>query len=154
MTCLLLASAQLHGQQPPPQRALARVVEVDLNGRRFVDALAVGAHSAGDVFVPVAELARVLDGDPATIGATVAPSRLRLEGSQLHAAAAGGCATCPLRVTRRVVISTRVRIIGGVSVVPLADVVAALEGRVEADPTRTHFVIHAGRCTWCILEPR
>ena len=146
---LLLAAATARGQQPA-----ARTVGVDLNGKRFVEAVALGSHAADDVFVPVAELARALDGEPATIGATVAPSHLRLDGSRLLAAAVGGCATCSLRVTRLVVISTRVRTIGGASVVPLADVVAALEGRLEADPTRARFEIHAGRCTWCILEPR
>lgn len=145
----LLVAAPGAAQQPVP-----RPVGVDLNGRRFVEAVALASYAPDDVFVPVAELARVLDGDPATIRVAVAPSRLRIEGSRLLAAVVGGCASCPLRVTRRVVISTRVRTIGGASHVPLTDVVAALEGRLASDSARTRFVIHAGRCTWCILEPR
>ena len=157
-TCILLAAATLRPPQAAAQRVpappAARTVTVELNGRPLVEASAFGGGATEEVLVPVAELSRVLDGGPATIGAAVAPPHLRLEGAQLLAAAVGGCASCPLRVTRRVVISTRVRTIGGSAMVPLADVVAALEGRLEADATRTRFVIHAGRCTWCILEPR
>ena len=155
---ILLTAARADAQQPAAQREAAspaaRVVSVELNGKPLVEAIAFGGGAPDEVFVPVAELARVLDGGPSTIGAAVTPAHLRVDGAQLLAVAVGGCASCPLRVTRRVVISTRARTIGGSVAIPLADVVAALEGRVEADRTRTHFVIHAGRCTWCILEPR
>jgi hypothetical protein len=79
--------------------------------------------------------------------------RLQVNGARLIAARLGGCLTCPVRVTRTVVISSRLRDVAGTPAIPMDDLVGAFEGRLRVDSTGTQLDIHAGRCTWCILEP-
>ena len=132
-----------------------RAVEVQLNGRRFAVGLAVASSaSSEEVFVPIAALARALDGPSGPIRRPRSSSRLRLDGHRLVAVAHGGCDECHARVTRLFVISARVRAVDGTPALPLTDLVAAFEGRLEVDSARTLYGIHAGQCTWCILGPR
>ena len=126
----------------------AQSVSVTLNGKPFANGLRLTTNAGDDVYVPIAALARAVDGEHA------ARSRLRRDGAKLTAVDAGGCDGCMLSVARPVVVSTRVREIDSVPVFPLTDLVAALEGRLESDATHGTYGIYAGKCTWCILEPR
>ena len=143
---LLIVAAPPAGTQRAP-RAMDRV-RIEMNGMLLAVAVVEGPEG-DDVLLPVDALLRAVDG--AQPGE---PARLRREGHRLYAAGVGGCAGCLLRVARPVVISERVRVVDGITVVPLGDLVAALEGRVRrhADPRVRE--IFAGKCTWCILEPR
>jgi hypothetical protein len=121
-------------------------VRIEMNGRLLAD---VATAEGDEVLLPVDALVRAVDGArPADA------SRLRNDGRRLYAAGVGGCDGCLLRVARPVVISERVRIVDGVAVLPLSDLVAALEGRVRRHPDTGVHEIFAGKCTWCILEPR
>lgn len=153
---VLLAPIARAQQKPgaAADAAKSRAVVVQLNGRRFADAVAVNTGGREEVLVPVIALARALDGPSGSIGKASPRARLRLDGHKLFAAAHGGCDRCPARVTRLVVISARVRAVGGAPALPLSDLVAAFEGRLEIDSARTLYGIHAGKCTWCILGPR
>ena len=139
---VLMATSTLaaHGRAAEP--------EVRVNGRRLADATIVTSGGAREVFIPVAQLALAIDGP------RPAASRLRVTRSGLYATSAGCCAECALCVARPVQISSRVRTIDGAPAVPLTDVVAALEARLEIDEVNQVYAIHAGKCTWCILEPR
>lgn len=150
---LLLAPPVVAQQRPsraPP--ADSRAVSIQLNGRWLADGVAIQTGAGEEVLLPVAALARAVDGDA---GLSESSSRLRLDakGSSLFAARVGGCGGCPARVVRTVIVSSRIRSVAGALALPLADLVAAFEGRLEADSARTLFGIHAGKCTWCILEP-
>lgn len=157
---LVLAGVATAQHTASDTSSAARRPVIHLNGRPLADGIVVRTARGAEVFVPVIALARALDGPDATIGeartASVAssPARLRLDRNKLFAASPGGCPGCPARVSRLVVISTRVRTSGGVSALPLEDLVAAFEGSLEIDSTRTRYAIHAGKCTWCILGPQ
>ena len=142
---LALALPLLAAAHAPPRR-----VTITVNGRRVAEGLAVGAggHAGDAVFVPVDAVMRAVD------GASPAAPHLRLTGATLSAIAEGGCGDCALRVARPVVISSRVRAVERAPAIPLPDLVAALEGRLEADAAGGVYGIFAGKCTWCILEPR
>jgi hypothetical protein len=161
LCCILLAQVVLAQQKPNGATSAAprRAAVVQLNGRHLAEAVVVQTPRGQEVFVPVIALARALDGPAGTIGnaktaKASGSARLRLDGNKLFAASHGGCDDCPARVSRLVVISTRVRTSGGSPALPLADLVAAFEGTLEIDSTKTLYAIHAGKCTWCILGPR
>jgi hypothetical protein len=124
------------------------VVVVNLNGRKLADGIKQQAGNGEVVLVPVEAVARAVDGAGSTT------NRLRVSGRQLLAAAVGRCDSCPVRVARAVVISADVRVVDGVALIPLADLVKAFEGRLEVNAARTVYGIYAGKCTWCILEPQ
>jgi len=142
------ASAQQKpsGAQPPDSRQ----VVIQLNGRWLADAIAVRTTGGEEVVVLVSALARAVDGNSKP-GTT--PSRLRVDGNTLLATRLGGCSNCAVRVARVVVISSRVRDADGAPALPLSELVTAFEGRLETDSARALYSIHAGKCTWCILEP-
>jgi hypothetical protein len=107
-----------------------------------------GGNGAADLIVAVGDIARVIDGPARSAG-----RHLLVQGPRLFATRTGGCATCPLRVRRTVLLSAHVTRRGNDGYVPLADLVLALEGRIE-DPAGTGDIrIRAGSCCWCILEP-
>jgi hypothetical protein len=152
---LLLFPITSSGAQQKPsgaQPAGSRPVVVHLNGRWLADAIAVNAAGGEEVVVLVSALARAVDGSSVP-GTTTRSSRLRVDGNTLFATRLGGCSDCAVRVARAVVISSRVRDVHGAPALPLSELVAAFEGRLETDSARTLYSIHAGKCTWCILEP-
>lgn len=141
---LLLSPRVARGSDP----GVSVTVVVNLNGRKLADATRTAGPRGEEVLIPVAAIQRAVDGDAA------ATSRLRVNGRNLAAAATGHCDDCPVRVARPVVVSADVRVIEGVALIPLADLVKAFEGRLEVNAARTVYGIYAGKCTWCILEPR
>jgi hypothetical protein len=143
---LLTAGAPPAGSQRQTRRPAAEGVRIEMNGRLLAD---VAVAEGDEVLLPVDALVRAVDG-----GRPADASRLRHDGRRLYAAGVGGCSGCLLRVARPVVISERVRTVDGVAVLPLADLVAALEGRLRRHPDTGVHEIFAGKCTWCILEPR
>jgi hypothetical protein len=126
----------------------ARPIEVRLNGEILGHGLAVTARQGTLEWLRVADLQRAVDGSVAPNG------RLRHSGGSLHARAVGGCAGCPVRVVRAVVISSRVGTLQREAHVPLEDVARAFEARVSHDTERTVYSLHVGECGWCVLEPR
>jgi hypothetical protein len=145
---LLAAGAPPAGSQRLSSRRAVEPARIELNGRPLADVV-VGTDDDGEVMLPVEALIRAVDGTR-----PIEASRLRQDGRRLYAAGVGGCTGCLLRVARPVVISARLRVVDGVGVFPLADLVAALEGRVRRHPATGVHEIFAGKCTWCILEPR
>lgn len=141
---LLLPQSDVHGSVPDASVA----VVVNLNGRKLADGIKQRTADAEVVLVPVEAVARAVDGAGSTT------NRLRVSGRQLLAAAVGRCDSCPVRVARAVVISADVRVVDGVALIPLVDLVKAFEGRLEVNAARTVYGIYAGKCTWCILEPQ
>ncbi len=144
-----------HGASPPigewpdtlPESPSGGVL-IRVNGVAVGRAVASGAGSGtADPIVAVGDIARVIDG-PAHSGR----GHLFLQGPRLFATRTGGCATCPLRVHRTVLLSAHVTRRGKGAYVPLADLVLALEGRIE-DPAGTGDIqIRVESCRWCILE--
>lgn len=126
------------------QRAASERFAVLLNGVRLGDAVS----REGGFYIPVAAVARAVDGD-----SVVGPPRIRVERNRLIALRRGGCPKCPVRVNRAVVISAKVRDVARSLSVPMDDLVGAFEGRLQVDPSRRRLNIHVGMCTWCILEP-
>jgi hypothetical protein len=125
-------------------------VEVRLNGRLLVAGVIVrGASQREEVFVPAAGLALAIDGPPPR-----AQSRLRVEGESIFAARVGACRDCQVQVRRPVMISSRLRYIGGEVHLPLTDLVRAFEGKLSVDRAARVYTIFAGDCNWCVLEPR
>jgi len=112
---------------------------------------AVGSEAgAGEanLVVAIRDLAGVIDGAGGS-----GRSRLLLQGSQLFATRTGGCARCPLRVRRAVLLSARVTTRADGRYIPLTDLVLALEGRIEGPTGSGDIRILVGSCCWCILEP-
>ena len=138
----------------PQQVALSSVgpataaVVVNLNGRKLADATRQTGSGGEEVLVSIADIMRAVD------GAAPSTSRLRVTGRTLLAAAVGNCDRCTVRVVRPVVMSSDVRVVDGVPLFPLDDLVKAFEGRLEVNAERTVYGIFAGKCTWCILEPQ
>jgi hypothetical protein len=132
----------------------SRTVEVHLNGHPFMQGVAVRSSGDEEILVAVEALQRAIDGPPLASGRKSSAPRLRLEGTKLFAAAAGGCPDCPVRITRAVIVTSRVRVIDGAPWFPLADLVTAFEARLEIDAAKSVYGIYAGTCRWCILEPR
>lgn len=137
------AAAQDRAVERPSQRA----VEIRLNGERLGRGLVVVEQGREEAWLRVGDLRNAVDGS--TTG-----DRLQTWGQELHAAAAGGCATCRYQVVRQVVISRRVRLRAGQPYVPLEDVARAFEAKVSQDPDASVIHLHVGECRWCILEPR
>jgi hypothetical protein len=125
-----------------------RPIEVRLNEELLGQGLTVATRHGSLEWVRVADLQRAVDGNAAPNG------RLRVAGGALHARGVGGCAGCPVRVVRAVVISSRVRMLERERYVPLEDVARAFEAKVSHDAARTVYRLHAGDCGWCVLEPR
>ncbi len=121
---------------------------VHLNGELLEGLVAIVSDN-GESLVAVDALIRAIDGEQAP-----GTARIRRDGSRLYAAGVGACDDCPIGVARPVLISKRVRTVDGVPMLPLADLVAALEGRVTRHHATGTWEIFAGKCTWCILEPR
>src|SRR5688572_7343692 len=145
---VLLHLPLLSGIPPLDAQTSMRGSLIQLNGE-LLEGIVVVAADNGESLVPVNALIRAIDGDQATGNA-----RIRRDGRRLYAAGVGACDECPLGVARPVLISERVRIVDGVPMLPLADLVAALEGRVTRHHATGMWEIFAGKCTWCILEPR
>lgn len=142
---------------PAPIVALTDTLPVTASGGALirVNGVAVGraiASGAGDgaahLIVAIGDIARVIDG-PAGAGR----SHLLLREQGLFATRTGGCATCPLRVRRAVLLSARVTRRGDGRYVPLTDLVLALEGWIEDAAGAGDILIRVGECRWCILEP-
>ncbi len=157
--CIGCAMSEARAQPTPPGSArvagpLPRALAIHLNGRLFLAGVAVRSERGEEVLVAVGPLQRAIDGPALTDGRQPPAPRLRVEGTKLFASASGGCDECPARVTRPVIISGRVRMIEGVPWFPLADLVTAFEGRLQVDAAKSVYGIYAGKCMWCILEPR
>ncbi len=130
--------------EAPSGGALIRV-----NGVPVGWAVAGGSDGgAAALVVAIGDIAGVIDG-PARSGRR----HLLLQGPQLFAMRTGGCATCPLRVRRAVLLSAHVTRRGDGGYVPLADLVLALEGWIEGPADNGDIRIRVGSCRWCILEP-
>ena len=123
-------------------------VVVNLNGRKLADATRQSGAGGEEVLVSIADIVRSVD------GAASSTSRLRVTGRTLLAAAVGNCDRCAVRVVRPVVMSSDVRVVDGILLFPLDDLVKAFEGRLEVNAERTVYGIFAGKCIWCILEPQ
>jgi hypothetical protein len=141
---LVLSPSVARGSDP----GVSATVVVNLNGRKLADATRTAGPRGEEVLIPVAAIQRAVDGEAAVT------SRLRVNGRNLAAASVGHCDDCPVRVARPVVVSADVRVVDGVALIPLGDLVKAFEGRLEVNAARTVYGIYAGKCTWCILEPR
>jgi len=76
-----------------------------------------------------------------------------LDGARLYAALEGACAGCAVRVRRPVLVSSAMAVQLDDGATALADVVRALEGRMETDERTGAVTIYAGACSWCVLEP-
>lgn len=126
------------------EHAVRTRFSVILNGVQLGEALS----SEGGFYMPVAAVARAVDGDSG-----IGTPRIRVEGHRLVAVRRGGCPQCPVRVRRAVVISADVRPVARKLSVPMDDVVGAFEGRLHVDSSARRLDIHVGQCTWCILEP-
>lgn len=136
-------------QPAETSRAGLREPTVLLNGNPLGRASLEGRHGAReDALLRVADLAMAVDGP-----APGARRHLDLRGASLYATALGGCESCPVRVKRAVLISSRLRLVNEEPYLPLRDLVRALEGKLEVDTATGVYGIHAGACTWCILEP-
>jgi hypothetical protein len=141
LTALLVAA----GNDRAPRR-----VQVHLNDRPLAPAVVLEEPGGRrTVYVAVTGLARAIGGSDRHWRRW-----LRLEGSSLFAAAEGGCAACIAHVRRPVLISSRLRMIGSEPHLPLADLVAAFEGKLSADEPSGVYTIFTGSCTWCVLEVR
>lgn len=135
-----------YAREAPAQRGQLETMPVYLNGTRFLEAFDAN-DSHRQPYVRVSALRHAIDGTGRS------GPRLHVSGTVLAARDTGGCAGCPARVIRAVVISTRVEEVDGQSVLPLADVVAAFEARLERAGPPDRLTIYAGRCTWCVLAP-
>lgn len=131
-----------------------RNVAIRLNGRLVATGSDVRSTRGEEILIAVNALRRAIEGDVSTDQGAQPVPRLRVDGKRLFASTVGGCTVCPARVARPVVISVRVRALDGVLWFPLADLVTAFDGRLEVDAARSVYGIHAGKCTWCILEPQ
>jgi hypothetical protein len=131
--------------QAPPHRGV-----IELNGQVLARGVMLRSSlpwCSDELFVPLRELRRAVDGTDAVRG-----SRLRHDGRQLVATRTGGCDGCRVRVARAVLVSSGVRYVANEPHVPLADIVRAFEGRLDVDPHAGVYRIHAGVCRWCVLE--
>lgn len=138
---LLVAAAMSSAEA---QRAAVTPFTVHLNGEQLAEAFTADRR----FYVPVAALLRAVQGDSA-----VDLPRIRVEHDRLVAVRRGGCAECPVRVRRAVVISAGLRDVARTLMIPVDDLVGAFEGRLQIDSSGRRLDIHVGRCTWCILEP-
>ena len=138
------------GQEAWPQSATVTAgAVIRVNGMPVGRAIAgeAGGRAAG-LLVAIADIASAIDGTAAS-----GRGRLLTQGARLFATRTGGCRTCPLQVRRPVLLSARVIRREDGAYVPLADLITALEGRVE-DPTGEGEIrIRVSVCRWCILEP-
>ena len=116
---------------------------IRINGVAVGRAIASGGgNGAAESIIAIDDIAGVIDG-PARSGRR----HLLLQGSRLFATRTGGCPKCPLRVRRAVLLSARVTRRGGRSYVPLADLVLALEGRIEEANGARDIRIRVGSCS-------